>query len=187
MKMGRFTFVSKGAKGFTLFEVLIAIVITAVGLLGLAKMQALAISTTQGVGSRSLIAVQMESLASMMHANATFWQSGAITSFTAMGTTITDSTGLLTSPDSGGCSARCVDPTGAKIAAVDVNNWVADMNNQFPTYTSTVTCTTPTPTTPVDCTITVTWTEKQVALNKTTAAGSATQVTTQSYTILVKP
>ncbi len=52
-------------KGFTLFEVVVAMIVCGIGLLGLAKMAALAVSTTQNAGSRSLIAVQMESLASM--------------------------------------------------------------------------------------------------------------------------
>ena len=194
-------------KGFTLFEVLIAMVVCAVGLLGLAKIAALAVSTTQNAGSRSLIAVQMESLASMMHANSTtdidkttnlprgFWQSGQILKFTASGTTITDSTGLLTNVPASGCVAPAT-CTPAQIAAVDVNNWDKDMNSQFPTYGATVTCSAPgtvaiaassTAPTAIDCSINVTWTEKQIAVNATAAAGSATQISTQSYTVYVKP
>ena len=181
--------------GFTLFEVLVAMVVCAVGLLGLAKMAALAVSTTQNAGSRSLIAVQMESLASMMHANRSFWQSGTITSFTASGTTITDATNNLTALPANGCIAPAI-CTPAQIAAVDVNKWVNDMNNQFPTYGATITCSaaaqiqiTPSSTAPapIDCSINVTWTEKQLAVNANTATGSATQISTQSYSVYVKP
>ncbi|MFZ6847444.1 type IV pilus modification protein PilV [Undibacterium sp. RuRC25W] len=187
-------------QGFTLFEVLVAMIVCAVGLLGLAKMAALAVSTTQNAGSRSLIAVQMESLASMMHANPTFWQpaslpSSTVPSFKATGTTITDSTGTYTSPPSTGCVAPTT-CTPAQLAAVDVNKWVADMNNQFPSYTATITCPTvaavqinSTTTAPgvIDCSINVTWSEKQIALQANAAAGSAAQITTQSYSVYVKP
>src|SRR5450830_480082 len=154
-------------QGFTLFEVLVAMIVCAVGLLGLAKMAALAVSTTQNAGSRSLIAVQMESLASMMHANRAFWKSGSVLTFTASGTKITDATGQLSAVPANGCVAPAT-CTPVQIAAVDVNNWVNDMNNQFPTYGATVTCSaaaqvqiTPTSTAPaaIDCSINVTWTE----------------------------
>ena len=181
-------------KGFTLFEVMVALIVCGVGLLGLAKMAALGISASQNAGARSLIAVQMESLASMMHANSAtdpdpvtnlprgFWQSGQMLKFTATGTTITDASGSLTTAYPAGCLTTC---TPTQLAAFDVNTWVQDMNSQFPTYNATVTCA-PAPV-QIDCTIQVTWTEKQLAINATAAVGSATQITQQSYSIYVKP
>ncbi|MFZ6862748.1 type IV pilus modification protein PilV [Undibacterium sp. Ji67W] len=180
-------------KGFTLFEVVVAMIVCGIGLLGLAKMAALAVSTTQNAGSRSLIAVQMESLASMMHANRSFWQSGQILKFSATGTTVTDSKGILTGSYPAGCLTVC---TPAQLAAFNVNTWVNDMNNQFPSYTATVNCSAPGTTvisgsavaaTAIDCSINVTWTEKQVAVNANAATGSAAQVTTQSYSVYLKP
>jgi len=172
-------------KGFTLFEVMVALIVCGVGLLGLAKMAALGISASQNAGSRSLIAVQMESLASMMHANSAFWQPATtpvFAKFTATGTTITDASGSLITAYPAGCLTTC---TPTQLAAFDVNTWVQDMNNQFPTYNATVTCA-PAPV-QIDCTIQVTWTEKQLAINATAAVGSATQITQQSYSIYVKP
>ncbi len=167
-------------RGFTLIEVMIALLVTAAGLLGLAKMQALAISGTKDTGTRSLIALQTGSLAAAMHANPVFWTSGtAPASFTATGTTVTDSTNQVSGGTAGGCTSLC---TPAAQAAVDVQNWVVDMNNQFPSYTAKVDCTT---VAPISCSIYVTWSEKVVAMNQTTGTSAAAQV--QSFSVYVKP
>jgi type IV pilus assembly protein PilV len=171
-----------GASGFTLIEVLVALLVTASGLLGLAKMQALAIASTKESGTRGLIALQTSSLAASMHANPGFWATGlAPASFSASGTVVVDASATLTSGAAGGCTSAC---TPTELAAVDVKNWVVDMNNQFPSYTAKVVCTTAVP---VECGIAVTWSEKIVAMNQTTATGAATQVATQSFLEYVKP
>lgn len=166
--------------GFTLIEVLIALLVTAAGLLGLAKMQALALSSTKDTGTRSLIALQVGSLAAVMHANPAFWAQGtAPTSFSMTGTTVTDATNVLNGGVAGGCTSAC---TPAGLAAVDVQNWALDMSNQFPNYAAKVDCTS---SLPVSCSIYVTWLEKVVGMNKTTAASAAE--TTQSFGVYVKP
>ena len=63
-------------RGFTLLEVLVAILVTSVGLLGLAKMQALAVSSTQVASSKSIIAMQTAGLAAAMHGNRAYWGNG---------------------------------------------------------------------------------------------------------------
>lgn len=167
------------AKGFTLIEVLVAIVVTAAGLLGLAKMQALAISSTKIAGSQSLIALQVGSLASAMSANSAYWASGsAPSSFTVSQTTISNST--LATVVADGCATKC---TSTNLAAMDVQAWAGDMNNQFPTYSAKIDCTT---TKPINCTIFVTWSETTIAVNKATATGSA-QTETKSFGIHVNP
>ncbi|MQQ99798.1 prepilin-type N-terminal cleavage/methylation domain-containing protein [Glaciimonas soli] len=178
----------KSVRGFTLLEVLITIVVSAVALLGLAKMQALAVSSTSNAGSRSLIALQVASLVSSMHVNTAYWApSTAVvnaSTFSAAGTTVTDPTGVLNAASSG-CATQC---TPAALAAYDVQTWVAGMNQQFPTYTANVNCT-GNAAQPVSCQIYVTWVENQVAMNQTTAAtapgGSATA--TQSFSVFVQP
>lgn len=62
-------------RGFSLIEVLIAMIITAVGLLGIAKMQALVLSNTGISRERTLIALQTQSLAASMHADRDYWDS----------------------------------------------------------------------------------------------------------------
>src|SRR5580700_12341596 len=60
-------------RGFSLIEVMVALIIIAVGMLGIAKMQALALSTTESSGVRSLVAIEAASLAASMHANRDYW------------------------------------------------------------------------------------------------------------------
>ena len=63
-------------RGFSLVEVMVALVICAVGLLGLAKMESLALSSTSVANSRSLAAIEASSLAAAMHANPGYWAAG---------------------------------------------------------------------------------------------------------------
>lgn len=168
--------------GFTLLEVLIAMVITAVGLLGLAKMQALAIVMSKNTGTRSLIALQAESLAAIMHTNGTFWAKGAApATVTAAGRTVGDTTGVLSSGVAGGCLTEC---TPVEMAANDLQEWVENMDAQFPGYAAKIDCPT---TMPINCSLYITWKEKTVAVNKTTATGAAQQISTQSFSVYVKP
>ena len=178
----RFSFNHRAdVRGFTLIEVMIAVFVTAIGLLGLAKMQALAISSTQGAGGRSLVAVQVGSLVSAMHANKSFWTSASVpTSFSISGTTITGSSLLSTTVSGCTTSSSC---TASTLAAYDVQSWAAGMNQQFPTYKAKVDCTAP----PVSCEIYVTFQENTIALNKSTAAPTASQTQTQSFSVFVQP
>lgn len=168
-------------RGFTLVEVLIAVIVTAVGLLGLAKMQALAISSTKTSGSRSLVALQVGGLAAAMHANKAFWTSAAVpATFSAATKVVTDASGILNATVTGGCATLC---TPAAMAANDVQAWASDMNNQFPTYKAKINCTNNV-NQPVSCEIFVSWTENNVAMNKTATAASTE---TPTFSVFVKP
>lgn len=179
-------------RGFTLIEVLVAILVTAVGLLGLVKMEALAISNTQVASSRSLIALQASSLAASMHGNRAYWAAGvAPTSFSALGSVITDNlTGVLgqVGPNCATAAAPACKP--AQLAAYDLQTWAANMTLLVPTYSASFTCTNSAGS-QISCVITISWSEKYVALNRTTATGSAasggTQTATQSYSLYVAP
>jgi len=167
-------------------EVLVTIVVMSVALLGVAKMQAAALSNTQVSRVRSLIALQAASLASMMHGNRGYWGAGvAPASITLAGTTVTDSTGVLNSVSTDCTTTAC---TPAQQAAYDVNDWASSMMNpQFPSYGATVACNNVAGQ-PVSCTINVTWSEKYVAINTTTAASAASaSAVSQSYTLYVEP
>ena len=178
------------ASGFTLLEVLIALVVVAVGLLGLAKMQAMALASSQVNGVRALIAFQANSFAATMHANRAFWAGGgAPATFSLAGTTITDPGGVLgATPPSCAATAMPSSPrcSPAQLAAFDAQAWAANMNAQFPTYSAAGTCATPL-TGSVTCRFTITWLEQFVAAGATAVADSEGTGGTRSFTLYIEP
>src|ERR1700691_621695 len=94
--MGRHT--PPRSSGFTLVEVLVAVIIIAIGLLGIAKMESVALGSTGVAQQRSIAALQAASLAASMHADRGYWgQGGAPATITITGTTITQSGGTSVS------------------------------------------------------------------------------------------
>ncbi|SPA17467.1 putative type-4 fimbrial biogenesis pilV-related transmembrane protein [Cupriavidus taiwanensis] len=171
-------------RGLSLIEVLITLVITSVGLLGLAKMQAAALANTQIARGRSLVALQLESLAAAMHGNRGFWAAGtAPQTFTLAGATVTDSTGALSAAAPDCASVAC---TPIQMAAYDVQHWAADMAAHFPTYAATVNCSNDI-SRPIRCSLTASWSEHYLAYNQTTAAQTSAMAATQSLTLHVQP
>jgi type IV pilus assembly protein PilV len=181
------------ARGFTLIEVLVALIITAIGLLGIAKIQALAYANTGSASVRSLVAIQAAGLASAMHANRSYWAAGAApASFTitgsSTGTVFSDTTlaGTGTGANDcmlGGALAPC---TPASMAAFDLHTWARALNAQLGNSNPITTIACPTGVTPVNCTIVVTWNEKSVALNAE-AAATTTATFAPTYTLYVQP
>ena len=170
-------------RGFSMIEVLVTILLMSVALLGVAKMQAAAVSNTQIARVRSLIAIQAGSLAASMHGNRGYWAAGlAPATFSAMGATVTDGTGVLNA--AANCAAAACTP--AQLAAYDVQNWATNLNAQFPSYAATVNCSTGVGA-PVSCNINVTWAEKYIAINQSTAASASALTATQSFTLYVEP
>lgn len=167
-------------RGFSLVEVMIAVLIVAVGLLGFAKMQALAVGSTRNSGTRSMVAMQTSALAASMRANEAYWAAGlAPATFTVTGATLGDATldGLTVDCTAGVC-------TPAQMAAFDLKNWGTSLTALFPSASGTIACSTVLGS-PVTCTITVSWSEKTVAINAATVSGSAPG--TLNYTLLVQP
>ena len=174
------------ARGFTLIEVLVSMIVIAIGLLGIAKIQAAALSSTGVASMRSLAALEASSLAASMHADRAYWGQGgiAVVPITVTGTTISDAT-LAAGGNCqfGGSDAPC---TPAKLAAYDVNQWAAAVNAVLPGPVSTIICSNVNP--PFDCTIQISWGENAVAINAqgaSAAAGSA--FNTPTYVLNVEP
>jgi type IV pilus assembly protein PilV len=174
-------------RGVTLVEVLVALIVVSIGLLGIAKMQALAIVSTRISSMRSLIAVQASSLASAMHANRKYWSTvgTAATTFqvnvtsASGGGTITSSTDSALQNSPTNCrTAQCV---GAPLAEYDLQQWGAALYNVMPTSTGSVVCSGA----QTACTITVNWTESYVSMNSATQYPNGTQA--QSFTLMVQP
>jgi type IV pilus assembly protein PilV len=167
-------------RGFGLIEAMVAVAVVAIGLLGFAKMQALAVGSTHSSGTRALIAMQASSLAGAMRANEAYWGAGvAPASFTVAGSTLSDTTlnGLTND-----CTAAVCTPV--QMAAFDVKNWGTSLAAMFPGGGATISCSTVIGS-PITCTITVNWTEKVTAVNAAVSAGSAPVVL--AYTQVVQP
>lgn len=181
--------------GFSLIEVMVALVVCSIGLLGLAKMESLAISSEDVSGNRTIAAIEASSLASMMHADRGYWASssatsGANISWNGTALVITDATlaavQACTTPAAGACST-------AQIAAYDVQNWAGTSTSQglvalMPGFLANITCTPTVTTTPVTCLITISWPENTVAANsQQTDLAQLAAATNPSYQLNVEP
>jgi type IV pilus assembly protein PilV len=172
--------------GFSLVEVMVALVVCSVGLLGLAKMESLAVSSTTVASSRSIAAIQASSLAAAMHANPGYWAAGVAPASTS----ISYVAGALTISDPGLATVTTCTTAGAgscvpgSMAAFDVQQWAAAVNGVLPGFLATVTCTT-TVGVVVTCTIQIQWTENAVAGNsaQTNMAG----LNQPTYILYVQP
>ena len=183
---------ARACRGFSLVEVMVALTITAVGLLGLAKMESLAVSSTKVALARSLAAIQASSLAAAMHANPGYWAAGVVPTTP---TTVTLSGGALTvvSDDpvlaAAATAPACITPgptscTPQAMAAYDLQEWAGALQTLLPGSFSTITCSA-LDTTPVTCTIQIQWTENAVAANGLQTNMNALQ--TPTYTLYVQP
>lgn len=172
--------------GFSLVEVMVALIIICVGLLGIAKLQALMLSNTGASRMRALAALEASSIAATMHADRDYWASTPPATTTVddttanKGITSSDST-LQTTPNcySGQADAPC---TAAKTAAFDLQLWMNDMYGTLRGSTSTIACATNVGV--VSCTITINWQEQTVAAN--TQEGTNT-FQSQRYQLVVNP
>ena len=181
------------AGGFSLIEVMVALIIVAVGMLGIAKMQALALSTTASSGVRSLVAIESASLAASMHANRDYWGATPPTSFTvgvvttSPGTvtvTITDPTNTLNVAANCQTTTAC---TTTQLAAYDVQQWGIALGQVVPAALATINC--QNATAPTSCNIQITWQENVVATNNAAAAQSSAAgiLNSPQYTLYVEP
>jgi type IV pilus assembly protein PilV len=190
--------------GFSLVEVMVALVVISVGLLGIAKMQALSLSSTGSAKTRSLAALEAASLGATMQADRAYWSAiatanfnitvpatGAITSSPTDPNLVAPSNACLTT---GATANTC---TSAQLAAQDLKEWNAALHSALPNSAAVIACNTGAVTTPATCTITITWTDHVVAVNvaSNTASTSAqvkTAVTnfataTSKYQLFVEP
>lgn len=162
--------------GFTLLEVLVALLVISIGLLGMAGVQALSINNTNTARMRGIAAIKAESLAAAMHANTAYWQN--------VSGTVSQSTVLALNTGSCG-SSTC---TASQVAGYDAAQWSSELSSSqmaLPSASGTFSCTSST-TAPVSCTISVSWQEKTMApaLTSTTASSA---FATASYQMVVQP
>jgi type IV pilus assembly protein PilV len=176
--------------GFTLLEVMISLIIVSIGLLGIAKIHALAYSSTATAGTRSVVALQAAGLAASMHANRTFWAAGFVAPIQITNTIINGGTGTLNGAAAtvGFCVAA-VGPACAPdlMAAYDLHTYANQLSAALPNSTPVTTINCPTNPIPVNCTIQVSWNEKAVSINQQGVAGTAQSTFAPTYMLYVEP
>ena len=176
----------RASAGFTLVELLVTLLVVSVGMLGLVKMEAAAVSESQLSRVRSLMTFQAESLAGMMRADRGYWAST-----TVAGPTYTFN-GTVFSPDVSSASTCLSAASPCNVTAMaqsDLNAWANGFSAAFPGATASITCVTPTPgaacvvspTIPVSYDIKLMWSEKSVSINRS----SATTGTTGTYSLVL--
>jgi type IV pilus assembly protein PilV len=188
------------AQGFSLVEVMVAVLVISVGLLGVAKIQALALSSTGSARMRSQVALASASLAATMHANRAYWANVSADSATLIavtnGTIWASDSGLQT-PPTGGCTAASPCTVAAQLAAQDLHDWTASLRTILPANTNPValvSCWIASGN-PVSCKIDVVWTENLVSTPYSTntlasaqqAIQAAQRVEGTSYTLYTQP
>jgi type IV pilus assembly protein PilV len=189
------------SQGFSLVEVMVAVIVICVGLLGIAKMQALALANTTTARLRAMAAFEAASLASAMHSNRDYWATfpGTITTSSvggvvptvaasdaalqaAIGTALTDWPAEPGAGQPGTCVAVSCVPVN--LAGFDFAWWLASLNGLLPNPSTAINCT---PTAPAACTIEISWQENAVNNNQSEANNLASQFSTPSYTLYVEP
>lgn len=171
--------------GFSLIEVMVSLLVASIGLLGLAKMESLALASTDVSGTRSTAALQASSLATMMHANRAYWGGG----FAVATTTVQITGGVVNISNAALASGTACTTAGAtacnytRMAAYDLNNWATQLQTLLPGYLTTITCSTTG--FPISCTVVITWTENGVAV--TSQQSNINALAKPTYTMYVEP
>lgn len=179
--------------GFSLVEVLVALLVFSVGLLGIAKMEAMALATTATSSRRSIAALEAASLGNTMHLDRGFWGSGLASGIVinVSGSTVSNLPGGSSTTD---CSAAAAPCSNVLLATSDLNAWATNLAQVLPNDVATVQCNT---STPLECSIQVQWSEQAVAMYSgqaqsastaaTETAGTATAIQNPTYTLYVEP
>jgi type IV pilus assembly protein PilV len=158
-------------RGFAMLEALIALVVILFGVLGIAGMQMYAINNTQNASYQSLAVMLASSMVTKMEANYAYWSGAAGKSITINGGTINGGPtayagscgSATTAPPGGGCAT-------SDMAYFDLVNFGTAVAGGLPAGTAQITCSTTA--VPTACTMTLTWSENNVAL--TNKAGGET-------------
>ena len=205
---------SKRAGGFSLVEVMVALIVICVGLLGVAKMQALSLSNMTTSRERALAAFEAAGLAGAMHSNRAYWAAtpagftvavhplaapaiassdgalqGQASADFAAGQAANGATGVNACVGAAAGLAQC---TPVNLAAYDLARWTTSLQGLLPNPTAAISCPNVAGVTlPTSCTIQISWTEKAVSMTQQEAAqqaaGNVGQFETPTYLLYVEP
>jgi type IV pilus assembly protein PilV len=187
---------SAKSSGFSLVEVMVALIIICVGLLGIAKLEALMLSSTGTSRVRALVALQAASLADTMHADRDYWGGNSTYWVPASGSLLLTGTASGGTTTWAGTNAPGTSPgscynvvcNSEQLAQYDLGNWSTNLGTVIPNSTSTITCSLAVGTGLVSCQIQIQWNENTVAANKQEAAvGAPTAFQQQTYDLVVQP
>ena len=176
-------------RGFSLLEVLVSMLVIMFGLLGMAGMQMLAVNNTETARYNTMAALFASNMAAKIQGNKAYWGTPP-NSVSVNGATVTGGPSASTTD----CVAALCSP--AEMAYYDLTNWGQSLlgsvtgtvaSQGLPAGTAAMACTSAT--TPAVCTVTISWTEKNIALTTGPAAGAGPlasgTASTHSYQTLV--
>jgi type IV pilus assembly protein PilV len=173
----------KKARGFSMLEVLVTLLVLNLGVLGIAGLQTLSVNNTEAGRYQSVATMLTSSMAASMQANVAYWGSPPA----SLTVNLHSTPKVLHGPPTfnGTCIGSAC--SASQMAAFDLQNWADALGNSLPVGQATITCSTAV--SPAICTLTVTWMEKNIALHNPTgtetgllASGAST---THSYQTLV--
>ena len=146
--------------GFSLIEAMVALLIIAVGLLGVAGLQALGMNTTSSSRSRAIASVLASNMAAYMNSNPAYWENVA----TSATFTVTPGVANHVNPLPTGSTANCATTqcSAAQMATWDLTQWSqSDQLGLLPTGEGMVSYNNATKV----WTVSVGWRQKRMALN----------------------
>lgn len=180
--------------GFSLLEVLIALVVISIALLGMTGVQAFVINNTGTARFSSLAAILANSMAASVNTNQAYWGGSTYgvpsgfqpaTEILINGATLSHAALNNLSKN---CSSSECNPD--EMAAYDLKTWGQLLNQQLPNGTAQINCKENSigireTSSQYICTIKISWFEKNIktSLNKNTTVPKFTK---QSYTLVVQ-
>ncbi len=182
-------------RGFTMLEAIVAVIITSVGLLGVAALQGTAIGHTKKASDRTIAAAQLANLSSRMKSSQSYWQTIPVDfsiTIAADGTIAGGAEGAALQAEVTDCFANsCTDPRA--MVAHNLRKWVTDGGNVDTSsgfadrlINPTATITRVDNSIPVQLDVILGWDQKAMTAGFNMAAGHA-GISTSNYQIRIQP
>jgi type IV pilus assembly protein PilV len=177
-------------RGFTLLEVMVALFVLTIGLLGVLKLETVAYASTNIAAKRSIAALEAASLAASMHVNRGYWTtadpSGATIAINGNVASVTLNAPLLAGVIGVPQVCTIAPCLPLNMAAYDLQQWANALQGPnplqplLPNVVATINCGTAAP---FSCMINIQWNENAVAIN----AQETGALASPSYTLYVEP